>query len=122
MRSTLVKHARHIGAVVYLASVLCCTNSAFALNPGLDLNQYSHTAWKIRDGFAKGAIRAIAQTPDGYLWLGSEFGLLRFDGVRAVAWQPPDQPLPSDDIWSLLAARDGALWVGTAKGVARWKD
>ena len=89
----------------------------------LDLNQYSHTAWKIRDGFSRGAIKAIAQTPDGYLWLGTEFGLLRFDGVRAVPWQPPpDHPLPSDDIWSLLAASDGALWVGTAKGVARWKD
>jgi signal transduction histidine kinase/ligand-binding sensor domain-containing protein len=94
-----------------------------ALNPTLQVNQYSHTVWKVRDGFAKGAIKSITQTPDGYLWLGTDFGLLRFDGVRAVLWQPPpDQPLPSNDIWSLLAARDGALWVGTAKGVARWKD
>ena len=67
-----------------------------ALNPELDVSQYSHTAWKIRDGFTKGIIKAIAQTVDGYLWLGTDFGLLRFDGVRNVAWDPPGgQHLPS---------------------------
>jgi len=72
---------------------------------------------------SKGSIYSIAQTPDGYLWLGTEFGLLCFDGVRAVPWQPPpDQHLPSNQIWSLLAARDGTLWIGTTKGLASWKD
>ena len=115
---------RALAVAMALAWILLAWPSrAFALNPALDISQYAHTAWRIRDGFSKGAIRSIAQTPDGYLWLGTEFGMLRFDGVRAVPWQPPpDQPLPSDDIWSLLATRDGALWIGTAKGVARWKD
>src|SRR6058998_4116368 len=86
---------------------------AFALDPALEVSQYAHTAWKIRDGFTKGRITSIAQTPDGYLWLGTEFGLLRFDGVRNVPWQPPPtEPLPSTVIMSLLAARDGALWIG----------
>ena len=68
-------------------------------------------------------IHAIAQTPDGYLWLGTEFGLFRFDGVRAVPWQPPaDQHLPSNKIQSLLVTRDGTLWIGTWKGLASWKD
>src|SRR5580700_1420366 len=75
--------------------VLVWCAPAFALNPGLDLSQYAHTAWRVRDGFTKGTIESIAQTPDGYLWLGTEFGLLRFDGVRAVPWQPPPgQRLP----------------------------
>jgi ligand-binding sensor domain-containing protein len=69
--------------------VLLFTHSAFALDPALDLSQYAHTAWKVRDGFTKSAINALAQTPDGYLWLGTELGLVRFDGVRAVPWQPP---------------------------------
>src|SRR5262245_34313152 len=87
---------------------------AFALDPSLDVNQYSHTAWKIREGFAKGEILSIAQTPDGYLWLGTQFGLLRFDGVKAAPWQPPgEQRLPSSYIFSLLATRDGTLWIGT---------
>ena len=54
---------------------------AFALDPSLDVSLYAHTTWKIREGFAKGAITSIAQTPDGYIWLGTNFGLLRFDGV-----------------------------------------
>ena len=48
---------------------------AFALNPALDINQYAHTTWRIRDGFFKGTINSIAQTPDGYLWLATEVGL-----------------------------------------------
>jgi ligand-binding sensor domain-containing protein len=96
---------------------------ALALNPALDISQYAHTSWKIRDGFTNGEIKSIAQTPDGYLWLGTEFGLLRFDGVRNVPWRPPpDQHLPDNFIFSLLAGRDGTLWIGTAKGLARWKD
>src|SRR5215475_13892010 len=96
---------------------------AYALNPSLDVSQYAHTSWKIRDGFSKGSISSIAQTPDGYLWLGTEFGLLRFDGVRTLPWQPPPgERLPSNEIFSLLAARDGTLWIGTAKGLASWKD
>src|SRR5260370_25823 len=64
-----------------------------------------------------------SQSPDGYLWLGTEFGLLRFDGVKNVSWQPPhNQPLPSSNIRSLLVARDGTFWIGTSKGLASWKD
>src|SRR5271170_5059353 len=103
--------------------LLACCPCAVALNPSLDINQYAHTAWTIREGFFKGVIYAIAQTPDGYLWLGTEFGLLRFDGVRSVSWQPPTGgPLPSGRIRSLLAARDGTLWIGTEEGLASWKD
>ena len=87
---------------------------AFALEPSLDISQYAHTSWKVRDGFFKGAVHAIAQTPDGYLWLGTEFGLVRFDGVKPVPWQPPaDQPLSAGRITELLIARDGTLWIGT---------
>jgi ligand-binding sensor domain-containing protein len=71
------------GALLALM-LLAWGQQAFALNPSLDVSQYAHSAWKIRDGFFKGTIVAIAQTSDGYLWLGSEFGLLRFDGVRFV--------------------------------------
>src|ERR1700730_5331482 len=95
---------------------------AFALNPALEVSLYAHTAWKIRDGFSKGAINSIAQTRDGYLWLGTELGLLRFDGVRSLPWQPPqNQRLPSNFISHLLAARDGTLWIGTSSGLASWK-
>ena len=102
--------------------VLVSSGGALALDPSLDLSQYAHTAWRIRDGFLRSPINAIAQTPDGYLWLGSEFGLFRFDGVRAVPWQPKEGQLPSSYITCLLVALDGTLWIGTLKGLASWKD
>jgi ligand-binding sensor domain-containing protein/signal transduction histidine kinase len=105
------------------SAILLACPSAFALNPSLDVNQYAHNAWTVRDGFFKGNITSIAQTPDGYLWLGTEFGLVRFDGVRAVSWQPPaGDRLPGSYVRSLLAARDGSLWIGTRAGLASWKD
>jgi signal transduction histidine kinase/ligand-binding sensor domain-containing protein len=95
----------------------------FALNPALDISQYAHTPWKAGEGLSKGIIFSIAQAPDGYLWLGTEYGLLRFDGVRSVPWQPPaGQHLPNSEIKSLLVGRDGNLWIGTREGLASWKD
>ena len=114
---------RRTTKTIVLAAVLVVwSRCALALNPALEVNQYAHTAWLIRDGFVKGVIRAISQAPDGYLWLATEFGVVRFDGITAVSWQPPgDQRLPSSDIWSVVAARDGSLWIGTSKGLVRWK-
>jgi signal transduction histidine kinase/ligand-binding sensor domain-containing protein len=108
--------------IVRLAVMLGCCTCALALDHSLDISQYAHTAWRVRDGFAKGFIYAIVQTPDGYLWLGTEFGLLRFDGVRAVAWTPPKGQLPSNNIPTLLVTQDGTFWIGTTKGLASWKD
>jgi len=96
---------------------------AHALDPALDVSQYGHTAWKIQDGFAGDVVNAIAQTTDGYLWLGTLSGLMRFDGVRTVPWQPPaGASLPDNRIRAVLAARDGTLWIGTFAGLASWKD
>jgi signal transduction histidine kinase/ligand-binding sensor domain-containing protein len=109
---------------ILLAGVLLLSSpDAWALDPALDVSQYAHTAWKIRDGFFKGVITSMAQTTDGYLWLGTEFGLLRFDGVRATAWQPPGaERLPDTYVRSLVVTRDGTLWIGTLKGLASWRN
>ena len=104
-----------------LAGTLC--PCAFTLDPTLDINQYAHKAWTVREGFFKGSIFAIAQMPDGYLWIGTDFGLVRFDGVRKLEWKPPNgEHLAGGRIRSLLAARDGRLWIGTDEGLATWKD
>jgi len=107
--------------IVLAAALLAWCRSALALNPSLDVSQYAHASWKVSDGFTRGMILAIAQTPDGYLWLGTETGLLRFDGVKSTAWHPPsNQHLPSDYVQSLLATPDGTLWIGLNRGLASW--
>ena len=71
-----------------------------------------HTAWTIRDG-APGDIQALAQTADGFLWIGTLSGLFRFDGVRFELFEPPaPDTLPSVGVSALLALPDGGLWVG----------
>src|SRR5215471_12386470 len=109
--------------LLLVCAALLCVPMALALDPALDVSQYAHTAWKVRDGFTQGSIHTTAQTRDGYLWLGTEFGLYRFDGVKTVLWTPPSgKQLPSDYVLSLLAAHDDTLWIGTSKGLASWKD
>ena len=94
-----------------------------ALDPSPDVSQYAHSAWFFRNGFLNGAVYAITQTPDGYLWLGTQSGVVRFDGARAVPLAlPPGQQLPSTAVTSLLAAHDGTLWIGTFDGLASWKN
>jgi signal transduction histidine kinase/ligand-binding sensor domain-containing protein len=85
---------------------------ANALDPQKLITQFTHTSWTAKDGIP-GPVRAIAQTPDGYLWLGTEVGLYRFDGLRFVAWEPSfGERVPSSSVWSLYTARDGSLWIG----------
>jgi signal transduction histidine kinase/ligand-binding sensor domain-containing protein len=93
-----------------------------ALDHSRKITQYGHSMWRIQDGFLPAPPEAIAQTGDGYLWIGTDAGLLRFDGVRFVPWTSPGgEKLPSDQILYLLGSGDGSLWIGTEKGLARWK-
>ena len=109
-------------AAIALRVLLGGCTCSFALNPSLDISQYAHSSWTIRDGFTTGTAFAMAQTPDGYLWLGTEFGLFRSDGVRFVRWQPPaGQQLPESP-YALLVTRDGTLWIGTFAGLASWNN
>ena len=104
-------------------SLLFASAPLLALDPSLAVSQYAHTAWTVRDGFSLGNVYAMAQTADGYLWLGTEFGLFRFDGVRFLPWQPPaGQQLPDKNINSLLVTRDGSLWIGTFGGLVILRD
>jgi signal transduction histidine kinase/ligand-binding sensor domain-containing protein len=101
--------------------LLSAVSTLLAVDPTFRISQYAHTAWRIQDGFLKGATSSVTQTPDGYLWIATEAGLVRFDGVRFVPWAPPGgEQLPSSSITALLAARDGSLWIGTEDGLSHW--
>jgi signal transduction histidine kinase/ligand-binding sensor domain-containing protein len=108
--------------LVYLLVALFCPTVA-GLSPARKISQYGHNIWRIQDGYLPAPAEALAQTADGYLWIGTAAGLVRFDGVRFLPWaSPKGEKLPSDQIHSLLGTSDGSLWIGTAKGLARWKD
>lgn len=101
--------------------LLASLTPAHAVDADRKISQFGHTAWRIRDGIFNSTANAITQTTDGYLWIGTENGLVRFDGVRFVPWKPAGQQL-DDRIFSLSATRDGALWIGTGRGLALLKN
>jgi ligand-binding sensor domain-containing protein len=97
--------------------------SCLAVDPSKQITQYAHNAWRTQDGFFSGTVNAITQTTDGYLWIGTQTGLLRFDGVRFVRWKPAGgNRFSSPRITALLGARDGSLWIGTYAGLSHLVD
>ncbi len=90
----------------------CFASVLHAQRPGPTLTQLDHKAWTIRDG-APPNVLALAQSADGVLWIGTQSGLYRFDGVRFEEFEPPaGQSLPSQFITALLAVPDGSMWIG----------
>jgi Predicted periplasmic ligand-binding sensor domain len=97
--------------------------SALAVDPARRTTQYAHTAWRMQDGAFESPPNAIAQTADGYIWIGTDSGLMKYDGVRFVPWAPAGAASPfSDAVYSLLASSDGTLWIGTARGLVSWRN
>ncbi len=91
--------------------------SASALDPGRALTQYRHDHWYIEEGLPQSSVEAIFQTRDGYLWLGTQEGLARFDGVRFAVFDRSNTPaLRHNRVVALYQDGVGALWIGTEGG------
>src|SRR5262245_28066143 len=111
------------------AASACCvvwvlTGTAWALDPNRHITQFGHSAWRAQDGFVNRSL-AVTQTADGYIWIATVDGLVRFDGVKFSPWSPPPgESLPGVRFQegALLGARDGSLWIGTSGGLSRLKD
>lgn len=117
---------RFISAAILRCMSLCVVLScaaAVALQPSTPLAGYARQAWAMESGLPQNSVQAMVQTRDGFLWIGTEAGLARFDGSGfRVFDQSSPLALPGNDIRCLLEGRDGALWIGTSGGLARWKD
>jgi ligand-binding sensor domain-containing protein len=95
-----------------LSFALMTAQQALALDPAKHLNQFGHTTWTVENG-APTNIMALAQTADGYLWIGAMKGLYRFDGVKFEQIPSSLEHSPqSDGVTALLTARNGDLWFG----------
>jgi ligand-binding sensor domain-containing protein/signal transduction histidine kinase len=96
--------------------VLAAMSPVFGLDPTRTLTQYVHRIWQTQQGLPQGTIYSILQTHDGYLWLGSQTGLIRFDGVR---FETLDNLVPSTppNMWIRSALEDThhAVWIATAE-------
>ena len=104
---------RHLFASILVASAIASPVAAVG-NP-IPLSDYIVTSWTIKDGLPSDVIWTIAQDEHGYLWLGTNGGLVRFDGLRFVTWDAVGQTtLPRVPVRSLFASRDGSLWAGFA--------
>lgn len=87
-------------------------NPILALDPNRALSQYIRKAWSAEQGFPGGAVYAISETADGYLWIGAEKGLVRFDGVNFRLFNHANSAtFPSSPVLNLLADAEGNLWV-----------
>jgi signal transduction histidine kinase/ligand-binding sensor domain-containing protein len=100
--------------VLVLAAV--SLRPAMGLDPSRTLTQYAHRIWLTQQGLPQGTIYSILQTHDGYLWLGSQTGLIRFDGVRFEMLENTRREAPSN-VWIRSAMEDShhALWIATAE-------
>lgn len=115
--------ASRLCRAVAAAGLLAGVFSARALQPSTPLSSFSRQAWVMENGLPQNTVQALAQTLDGYLWMGTEVGLVRFDGNGFQVFDKNSKPaLPGNDVRCLLAGGDGALWVGTSEGLARVKD
>lgn len=93
----------------------------YALDPSHSVHQYGHRAWTREQGHLPGGVFSVTQTRDGPLWVGTEFGLFRFDGITFTAWQPPGgEQLSSPVITALEPDQEAGLWIGTRDSVLHW--
>jgi ligand-binding sensor domain-containing protein len=102
-------------------AAVVCAGGAAALAPDRTIAQYIHRTWTDLDGLPSSLARGLAQTPDGYLWVGTTEGLARFDGFRFVVYNRANTPeFRENEIRGVFVDSRGCLWVGfPATGVVR---
>jgi signal transduction histidine kinase/ligand-binding sensor domain-containing protein len=115
-----MKHRRNFRTALAISSflLLLLNGTASALDPHRMISQYAHTVWRVQDGFPHGP-QEFTQTNDGYIWIATAVGLLRFDGVT-MAPVPTQKSFPTKEgVNRLLSSSDGSLWMATYRGLNR---
>jgi signal transduction histidine kinase/ligand-binding sensor domain-containing protein/CheY-like chemotaxis protein len=121
---SLAARARATRPLAALTVILAFTpRPVRALDPAKAVTQYTQTVWTTQDGLPQNSSFSVAQTKDGYVWLATEEGPVRFDGVQFTTLGPVG-PGGLADKWAmrLCASRDGSLWVGTRHGLTQYRN
>lgn len=126
--NTCLSHLRRFGrarhwrwAALFFAWAV---HSVSALDARKNISQYINETWSVEQGFPGGLVYAFAQTPDGYLWIGTEKGLVRFDGLTFHLLQHTDSDkLPEGPVLGLALDAEGSLWIrGQGPTLLRYRD
>ncbi len=114
--------AARSSVVLWPVLIALASSSARALDPEVPLAQMKVTRWGRDDGLPTDTVRRLARTPQGMILIGTEIGLVVFDGVTFTHHTVATQPgLPANSIEALLVHGDD-VWIGTARGLAVWRD
>ncbi|MGO8827871.1 MAG: two-component regulator propeller domain-containing protein, partial [Steroidobacteraceae bacterium] len=109
--------AQALRSLLAILLAALCTH-ALALDPSLQPSQYVLDNWQITEGLPQSSAQALARTPDGYLWVGTQEGLARFDGVRFTVFDGGNEPaIPNKHISVLFVDGASRLWIGTRSGL-----
>jgi signal transduction histidine kinase/ligand-binding sensor domain-containing protein/CheY-like chemotaxis protein/HPt (histidine-containing phosphotransfer) domain-containing protein len=118
----VLRYGTCLAAALFLFALLW-NRPAFALDPGKVITQYTHNVWTSDNGLPQNSVLAITQTRDGYLWLGTQEGLARFDGVSFTIFDKRNtEQIKHNLVYVLYEDREGSLWIGTQGGLNRFKD
>ena len=103
---------------------VCLTCAALGLDPHKPISQYVHRVWHSDDGLPQNSAQAMLQTNDGYVWIGTQEGLVRFNGLEFKVFNKANtEAIRHNDVRVLYQDRDGALWIGTwGGGLVRYQD
>jgi signal transduction histidine kinase/ligand-binding sensor domain-containing protein len=107
--------SRGVRRLLCLVVLQALSGPAWAsLDPDKPIRQYIHAGWQTAQGLPQNSVLAIAQTPDGYLWLGTEEGVARFDGIRFTVFDKHTPGLKTNAVQVLLVDHNGNLWMGSS--------
>jgi ligand-binding sensor domain-containing protein/signal transduction histidine kinase len=107
----------------WLAALCVVLDSAYAIDPNRAISQYVRERWGVAEGFPRAPVYAITQTEDGYLWIGTETGLFRFDGRSFRTMRDTSGRVSISSVRGLAPDRDGSLWIRLGdRGLVRYRD
>jgi len=109
-----------VGRQILIVLLIVIAAQVYALNPERGLNEFGNQVWLTENGLPQNTVQTIIQTRDGYLWIGTQEGLARFNGTGFVVFDKENTPqFKSNDIRGLLETRSGELWISTSYGLLR---
>jgi ligand-binding sensor domain-containing protein/AraC-like DNA-binding protein len=102
---------------IFSSLIFFLAHDVLALNPAKDLNEYLRRSWTAESGLPQNAIKVLVQTHEGYIWIGTSAGVVRFDGVQFKVFSRWNTPaLKNDRVLALYEDKKNVLWIGTDGG------